>query len=219
MPTCQTANPTQGQETVPLPTGVPIHDVRAQLLDAAEHVLLRDGPSGLTSRAVTTEAGVAKGVLHRHFADFDTLLAGLVLTPLELLDARSAALRADAGSATVARNVAHALADTLTPTALAIISLVTSRHDLLARLRLTTPAGIPLLAETTTMIAAYLTAERGLGRIRLDADVDTLAVLLVGGAHLIAAGRESVPDSDALHQVVTAAIAAGSPRGEQATRQ
>jgi AcrR family transcriptional regulator len=48
-----------------VPTGVAIRDVREQLFDAAERVLLRDGPAALTSRAVTDEAGVAKGVLHR----------------------------------------------------------------------------------------------------------------------------------------------------------
>ena len=64
-----------------MPTGVAIRDVREQLFDAAERVLLRDGPSALTSRAVTTEAGCAKGVLHRHFADFDAFLAELVLRP------------------------------------------------------------------------------------------------------------------------------------------
>src|SRR5438094_126818 len=36
---------------------------------AAERILLRDGPHALTSRAVTTEAGVAKDVLHRHYSD------------------------------------------------------------------------------------------------------------------------------------------------------
>jgi AcrR family transcriptional regulator len=61
-----------------VPTGVALRDVREQLFDAAERVLLRDGPRALTSRAVTTEAGVAKGVLHRHFADFDAFLAALV---------------------------------------------------------------------------------------------------------------------------------------------
>jgi AcrR family transcriptional regulator len=61
---------------VRVPTGVAIQD--AQLFAAAERVLLRGGPNGLTSRAVTTEAGCAKGVLHRHFADFDAFLAALV---------------------------------------------------------------------------------------------------------------------------------------------
>ena len=72
-----------------VPTGIPIRDIRDQLFDAAERVLLRDGPSALTSRAVTTEAGVAKGILHRHFPDFDAFLAALVLTHIERLDAGS----------------------------------------------------------------------------------------------------------------------------------
>src|SRR6201985_2927506 len=62
-----------------VPTGVGIRDPRGQLFDAAERVLLRDGPAALTSRAVTAEAGVAKGVLHRHFADFDAFLTDLAL--------------------------------------------------------------------------------------------------------------------------------------------
>ena len=82
-----------------MPTGVHIRDVREQLFDAAERVLLRDGPSALTSRAVTTEAGVAKGVLHRHFADFDAFLAELVLNRIARLDSQAAALRNSAGPA------------------------------------------------------------------------------------------------------------------------
>jgi AcrR family transcriptional regulator len=53
-----------------VPAGVTIRDPRGQLFGGAGRVLLRDGPGGLTSRAVTAEAGVAKGVLHRHFAGF-----------------------------------------------------------------------------------------------------------------------------------------------------
>ena len=62
-----------------MPTGVALRDAREQLFDAAERILLRDGPNALTSRAVTTEAGCAKGVLHRHFTDFDAFLTDLVL--------------------------------------------------------------------------------------------------------------------------------------------
>ena len=90
-----------------MPTGVALRDVRRQLFDAAERVLLRDGPSGLTSRAVTDEAQVAKGVLHRHFADFDAFLAEFVLDRVNRLDA--GALRDAAGTGTVVDNVADAL--------------------------------------------------------------------------------------------------------------
>lgn len=46
-----------------------------------------------------------------------------------------------------------------------------------------------MLTEATAMIASYLTAERELGRIAPDADVDTLAPTLIGSAHLLFAGR------------------------------
>jgi AcrR family transcriptional regulator len=168
-------------------------DAREQLFAAAMRVLLRDGPDGLTSRAVTIEAGVAKGILHRCFSDFEAFLAALALTHIEHLDHSSAELRATAGSGTVHGNLADALVTALTPDVLAIVSLAMSRHELLNRLRLTTPKGIPLLTQVAKMIAAYLTAERGLGRIPLETDVDSLAVILVGGAHLRAVERDAAP--------------------------
>ncbi|MBB4665214.1 AcrR family transcriptional regulator [Conexibacter arvalis] len=189
-----------------MPTGVPIRDVREQLFDAAGRVLRRDGPDALTSRAVTIEAGLAKGILHRHFADFDTFLASLVLTRIELLDHRSEELRSYAGSRGIADNLVAALTTSLDPDSLAIVGLVMSRRDLLARLRLTTPTGVPLLAEATRMIAAYLTAERGLGRITPKADVDQLALVLVGAAHLLLAGRERAPQASEVRQLVVTVI-------------
>jgi len=78
---------------------------------------------------------------------------------------------------------------------------------LLARLRLTTPTGVPLLAETTNTIGAYLTAERGLGRIAIDTDVDTLAVILVGTTYLLATGSGRVPiEPDDLYEAVSTTI-------------
>jgi AcrR family transcriptional regulator len=190
-----------------LPTGTPIPDIREHLLEAAERILLRQGPDALTSRAVTAEAGVAKGMLHRHFPDFDTFLATLVLAHLERLDALAADLRATVGTATPADNVTQALAAALRPSAIEIVSLVCSRRELMARLRLTTPRGIPLLAETTKLVAAYLTAERGLGRIGAGTDVDALAAVLVGGAHMLAAGSDSAEaDPEQLDHLVRVAI-------------
>src|SRR6202046_1652372 len=92
-----------------VPTGVALRDARDQLFDAAERVLLRDGPSALTSRSVTTEAGVAKGVLHRHFADFDSFLAGLVLDRVGHVGRQAAALEASVGTGSVVDNLTGAL--------------------------------------------------------------------------------------------------------------
>ena len=58
------------------------------------------------------------------------------------------------------------------------------------------------------MIASYLTAERELGRITADADVDTLAPTLVGAGHLLFADREgSPPEAGAVRKMVTTVIA------------
>src|SRR5882757_10059983 len=193
---------------MPVPTGVAIRDARQQLFAAAERVLLRDGPSGLTSRAVTTEAGVAKGVLHRYFADFDAFLAELVLDRIARLAGQGVALRESVGTGTVVDNLAGVLSDLFGSVALGIVGLVISRDGLRARLRQATPTGVPVLTEATAMIATYLTAERDLGRIAADADVDTLALTLIGTGHLHFADRKGTPpDADAVRTVVAAVIA------------
>ncbi len=220
-----------------MPTGVPLADGREQLFDAARRVLLRGGSDALTSRAVTAEAGVAKGVLHRYFADFDAFLAALAVVELERIDARSAELRGTAGDAAVADNLTDALCGSLTPEVLSIADLAVSRHALLARLRLATPTGIPLLAQITTMVSAYLTAERGLGRLPLETDVDRLALMLVGGAHLLVAadagagevrelvatglagGRRDLPDHRRRRGLPGEPVRVGERAGVRADRQ
>jgi AcrR family transcriptional regulator len=189
-----------------------MRDPRRQLFDAAERILLRAGPTALTSRAVTAEAGCAKGVLHRHFADFDAFLADLVLDRIRRLEGRSAALRASAGSGTVGGNLTAALTELFDAVGVAVVSLVISRDELRARLRAAGSRGIPLMTEASAMLAAYLAAERDLGRVSADADVDVLALTLLGAAHLLYADRESgAPDEAAVRKVV-ATVVAGAAR-------
>jgi AcrR family transcriptional regulator len=191
-----------------VPTGVALRDAREQLFDAAERVLLRAGPNALTSRAVTTEAGCAKGVLHRHFADFDAFLAELVLDRIARLDHQAAALRDCAGTGTVVDNLTGALMDLFGPVAVAIVGLIISRDGLRARLRQAGSARVPLLGEGTAMIASYLATERDLGRIAADADLDTLPPTLIGAVHLLFTDPEATPiEAEAVHKVVTTVIA------------
>jgi hypothetical protein len=57
------------------------------------------------------------------------------------------------------------------------------------------------------MIAAYLTAEQDKGRIASDADVDTLALTLIGTSHLLFAGRHGdTPETDEVRKIVTSVI-------------
>jgi AcrR family transcriptional regulator len=190
-----------------VPTGVAIRDARQQLFGAAERVLLRAGPSALTSRAVTAEAGVAKGVLHRHFADFDAFLAEFVLDRVERLDPQAAALRQAAGTGTVAGNIAGALTALFGSVAVAIVALVDFRDELRARLREDWPAGVPVLTEAMIMIADYLAAERDLGRIAAGADVEMLAAVLMGAGHRLFADRTAAaPETAAVTRMVSTVI-------------
>lgn len=190
-----------------MPTGVAIADAREVLFRAAETLVARDGPAALTSRAVTAEAGVAKGVLHRHFADFDTFLAELALDRAGRIQIAAAALAERAGSGDVVGNLTASLDAALGPLALAIVGLVICRGGLRARLAAAGETRLPLVAETTVLVAGYLRAEQQAQRVAADADADAVAPLLVGAAHLLLAGRDVPADrGSALRGVVEAAL-------------
>jgi len=191
-----------------VPTGVAIRDAREQLFAAAERVLLRDGPSGLTSRSVTDEAGVAKGVLHRHFADFDAFLAELVVDRAFWIRGLGEDLLTSVGTGTVVDNIAGALTAVFGSVAGAIVALIIFRDELRARLRPMWPTGVPLTKEAATMISAYLFAEQDRGRVAADADIPVLALTLIGAAHLQFADRSGEsPSPDAVLAMVATVLA------------
>lgn len=195
-----------------MPTGIAIRDAREQLFAAAERVLFRAGPSALTSRAVTMEAGVAKGVLHRHFTDFDGFLAEFALDQIGQLRNQTDELRARAGTGTVVGNLTSMLAELFGSVVLPLIALVLSRDELRARLRLAGSGQVPVAGQAAELVASYLAAERDLGRIAAEADVDTLGPMLVGTGHLQFAGREASPSAEpAIRKAVVAVIAGVLP--------
>ncbi len=170
--------------------------------------MLREGPSALTSRAVTDEAGSAKAVLHRHFADFDDFLAELILDRAVQLEEQAAELVAAVGIGTVDQNLSGALTVLFGPVPVAILPLVTFRDELRARLRRMRPGGgITVLSDATKAVSAYLTAEREVGRITADADIDSLTLSLVGGGHLLFVDRGAHrPDVGAVERFVAATL-------------
>lgn len=69
---------------------------RAELLEAADRVVLRDGP-GASMNAIAAEAGITKPILYRHFGDKGGLYRALAARHTEaLLDSLRAALDAPA---------------------------------------------------------------------------------------------------------------------------
>lgn len=178
-----------------MPTGTAIPDVREQLFSAAERVLLRDGAQALTSRAVTTEAGVAKGVLHRHFADFDDFLVELVRDRIRLMQASSSTLLAKVGTGSIEGNLTEALEIVFSSVAGRMVGLITVRDELRARLRAAGHEGVPVATDAARMIRDYLSAERDAGRLRPTADLDAIGLTLVGGGHLLYGAGDAEPDS------------------------
>ncbi|MEV4537880.1 hypothetical protein AB0J82_29285 [Asanoa sp. NPDC049518] len=55
------------------------------------------------------------------------------------------------------------------------------------------------------MIARYLAAERDLGRLARDADLDILGLTLIGSGHLVFAGGEAA-EPEAVHRRVASVL-------------
>jgi len=107
-------------------------------------------------------------------------------------------------------NLAAALPDLFSPAILALIRLVIARDEVRAELRAATGSRIPLVSESTAMVAGYLAAERHLGRVAADADIGTLAPTLIGAAHLLFTDADGSPGPAAVARVVAAVLAAAS---------
>lgn len=167
-----------------MPRGVAIDGARQRLFSAAEAVILRDGVAGLKGRAVTAQAGVATGLLHAHFGDFEGFLAAYAVD-------RSFALSAEAAEAAPSgigaeASVAEALCAQLDglsqPGATAFARLLAARPDLRER------AGEVLGAEAagfegvTAAVADGLAAEVRGGRLRAGTHAGDLAYAAVGAA-------------------------------------
>jgi AcrR family transcriptional regulator len=190
------------------PRGVAIPDLREHLFQAAERVLARQGPSGLTSRAITLEAGVAKGILHNHFTDLDEFLAELMLERFRRIAEEVAKLPARAGEATVDGNLADAVVSVFQAHAAPMVSLAMARPTLMHRLQDSAAAWSPSLQHIEATFAAYLQAEQQLGRISPDADTASLALAIIGTVHHLVLTHRADPSdlSGRVHRIVAALL-------------
>ncbi|KPC64269.1 TetR/AcrR family transcriptional regulator [Streptomyces chattanoogensis] len=165
------------------PRGVTTPDVRERLFAAAERVLEKDGPGALTSRAITTEAGCAKGLLHAHFAGLDEFVAELCLDRFARTATKAQALVELTGQGSVTANldaVALALLDSGGPV---IASLAMTRPAAALRISEALEGGAPGFTAIQEAITSYLEAERRLGRVADTVDPPTAALAIVGTAH------------------------------------
>ncbi|MER6914825.1 TetR/AcrR family transcriptional regulator [Streptomyces sp. NPDC000594] len=164
------------------PRGVAIPDLRERLFDAAERIVAREGSAALTSRAVTTEAGCAKGVLHTHFAGLDEFVAELVLDRFSRGAAVAADLPARAGTGTVAENLGAVAAAVLALDP-GVVGLSLTRPGAARHVRDAWQSGAPGFGVIQGSIEGYLRAEQERGRVPESLDPDTVALALVGTLH------------------------------------
>ncbi|MDX2679240.1 TetR/AcrR family transcriptional regulator [Streptomyces soliscabiei] len=196
------------------PRGVAIPELREQLFSAAEQILLRDGPQGLTGRAVTREAGCATGLLHNHFGDLEGFLTELVVEQFRVQAEAAAHLPGLAGSGSVADNLVGASMSLLESTTLAIANLVIARPSLRPRVESALAAGAPGLPEVTASLTAYLDAEKRLGRVAEAADSQAITVALIGTVHhLLLTGHASEGSGHAMVERLVQALTAGVING------
>ena len=190
------------------PRGLAIPDVHEQLFQAAERLLLRQDAADLSGRAVTREAGVAVGLLHNHFGDFDSFLSAFVLDRLRRAATGFGDLASHAGTGTVADNLTDAALSLLGQDTLALSRLVASRPSVLARsIHAHTAAAHPRsLLETAVL--NYLQRERQFERVEDNADIEATAVALVATVHqllLMPRSDEHVP-GDVLRRVIAVLV-------------
>jgi AcrR family transcriptional regulator len=190
------------------PRGVAIPDVRERLFAAAERVLAREGPAGLTNRAVTEEAGCAKGLLYNHFADLDDFVAQLVLDRFRRIAAEVGPLPEQAGRGDVRENLTGAALVLLGTSGPAIAAAAVSRTGVAERVRHAWAGGAPGPGAVEEAMTRYLEAERRLGRIAADADCAMLALALAGTVHhLLMHGSAQPADNHRLvRRLVTALV-------------
>ena len=163
-------------------------------------------PAGLTTRAVTAEAGVANGVLHRHFRDLDEFLASFLASRLEAIADGVAAMPGRAGSRTVAGNLTEATVEVFGANAQALMSLVAAKPDLGPAVEHATGG----LGDIERYFCDYLDAEKKLGRIGPGADTGTLAFTLLGTVHhLVITRRDGAPDLQQQVRRIVAALITG----------
>lgn len=196
-----------------MPRGQAIPGLREQLFSAAERVLAREGPMGLTGRAVTREAGCATGLLHNHFGDFDQFLAEFLIDRFRLAAENVAKLPAMAGQRTVAENLSSAALSLLESSVLSLTSLVTSGagRPLRERAAQALGAAVPEPFMLQQGFAAYLEEEKKLGRVRPDTDTKALALALVATVHHVLVARDrDAEDVRARVRGVVAALAEGA---------
>jgi AcrR family transcriptional regulator len=153
---------------------------RERILDAAETVLRTAGYAHATTKEIARLAGFSEATLYKNFADKAAILVAVLHerlpSPTGVLDAKAGQDTVEANITTMARAALAFYLESF-PISVSIFSSRSLRDAHTASLRkLGAGPDKPLAG-----ITGYLAAERDLGRVRADRDLDAAAALLLGG--------------------------------------
>jgi AcrR family transcriptional regulator len=158
---------------------------RERILEAARRVIREKGLVRATTKEIARAAGVSEGALYVHFTNKEALFLNALGELRSGFIPLVRALPERAGRGTVRETLAEAARAALDfyADAIPMGASIFADPALLARHR-------ELLAQrhagpqrANELLAAYLRAEQTLGRVRADADPETLAFLLLGAIY------------------------------------
>lgn len=170
--------------------------LRASLLDHALEVVRRDGAKAFTMRALAAEAGCALGLPYKVFGGRAELVTDLLDAYFHRLVAAFDDVVATAGTATVAANLDR-FADVLLTSDPEIMKLADVPVDPVLSGHLDRSAqSSGFVTGLATTVSRYLAAEKELGRIDDEVDVDAIGFLVTGAIHNLLVSGESYPRPD-----------------------
>ncbi len=158
-------------------------ELRTQLIEFALTILQRDGADALTMRALAAEARCAVGLPYKIFADRHELVASILDGEFARLRAAFDVVASRAGTATVAEHLLEIAELVLDSPAVALAHETTGDDHLMHTVAAHADhAGIGP-AVFIDIYARYLDAERVVGRVRADLDIDAFAFFFAGAVH------------------------------------
>ncbi|WP_228004775.1 TetR/AcrR family transcriptional regulator [Amycolatopsis sp. YIM 10] len=165
--------------------GRPSTGVRDAVLAATEAILAESGVARLSTKEIARRASVAESSIFYHFTDRLGLLQAVVHRHLPRYKEVAVQVRQRAGTGSLRDNLVDlldgldAFYERITP----ILAAVQADGELRALLADRGAGGEIGPQRALLPIAAYLTEERRLDRVRAGLDVDSTALLIVGAAH------------------------------------
>jgi AcrR family transcriptional regulator len=158
---------------------------REKIVEAAERVMRERGLSRSTTKEIARAAGYSEGTLYKHFESKEDLFLAVLAERLPSFLALTEELPARVGRGTV-RGTLEDVANTALVFYAEIVPMaasIFSEPGLLARHR----EGIHKRGSGPRMVnealAAYLDAEKRLGRVREDADAEAVAAMVLGACY------------------------------------